>query len=182
MNAITRWLQQRKVNKTIVEALHDRLIQQVRSPAFYLHGHAQDRLEDRFELACLHATLLLRRIREIEPQGKELAQALFDRVFYGFDHALREEGVGDLSVGKRIRKMGEAFYGRAKAYDKALEADDRGFAVAHAISLALNQDAGSRKVIELASYVLEAEDGLRAQSDEAAMAGTLDWPQPVLDA
>jgi cytochrome b pre-mRNA-processing protein 3 len=182
MNAITRWLEQRKVNKGVVETLHDRLIKQVRTPAFYTDGHVADRLEGRFELACLHATLLLRRLRAVEPRGRELAQAVFDRVFFGFDQALRDEGVGDLSVGKRIRKMGEAFYGRAKAYDKALNGADRASALAQAIGLSFGHDQAETRTQQLVAYVISAEDALTAQVDEDMLAGRVAWPEPVLGA
>jgi cytochrome b pre-mRNA-processing protein 3 len=83
-----------------------------------------DTLDGRFDMVCLHAFLLVRRLqREAEP-GPALAQAVFDAMFSDMDVNLREMGVGDLSVGRRVRAMWEAFNGRALAYDAALAAGD----------------------------------------------------------
>src|SRR6185295_17528936 len=92
-------------------------------PDFYYDGGARDNFSGRFEMTSLHAALVFRRLRTAGASGKELAQECFDALFDGFDEALRDIGTGDLSVGKKIRKMGEAFYGRAKAYDEALAKD-----------------------------------------------------------
>jgi cytochrome b pre-mRNA-processing protein 3 len=83
-----------------------------------------DTLDGRFDMVCLHAFLLVRRLqREAEP-GPALAQAVFDAMFSDMDVNLREMGVGDLSVGRRVRAMWEAFNGRAHAYDAALAVGD----------------------------------------------------------
>ncbi|HTB42500.1 MAG TPA: ubiquinol-cytochrome C chaperone family protein [Acetobacteraceae bacterium] len=95
-----------------------------REPVLYQVLRVADTLDGRFDLVCLHAVLLVRRLqREAEP-GPALAQAVFDAMFTDMDVSLREMGVGDLSVGRRVRAMWEAFNGRALAYDAALAAGD----------------------------------------------------------
>ena len=95
-----------------------------RAQALYQSLGVADTLDGRFDLVCLHAVLLVRRLqREAEP-GPALAQAVFDSMFTDMDVSLREMGVGDLSVGRRVRAMWEAFNGRALAYDAALAARD----------------------------------------------------------
>ena len=81
-----------------------------------------DTLDGRFDLICLHVFLLVRRLRREPEPGSSLAQAVFDAMFSDMDVNLREMGVGDLSVGRRMRAMWEAFNGRAHAYDAALAA------------------------------------------------------------
>ena len=94
---------------------------QARTPDFYLAG-VPDTAIGRFELYTLHVVLLLHRMKGQGAQAAETAQALFDTFVSSLDDALRELGVGDLSVGKKMRKLGEAFFGRTRAYDAALSA------------------------------------------------------------
>lgn len=95
-----------------------------RDPFFYTELGVPDTLNGRFDLVGLHAFLLIRRLRRLPPPGPDLAQAVFDAMFSDMDVNLREMGVGDLSVGKRVRTMWEAFHGRAVAYDAAMDAGD----------------------------------------------------------
>ena len=95
-----------------------------REPALYQSLCVADTLDGRFDLVCLHAFLLVRRLRREADPGPALAQAVFDAMFSDMDVSLREMGVGDLSVGRRVRAMWEAFNGRAHAYDAALAAGD----------------------------------------------------------
>ena len=96
-----------------------------REPFVYQALGVADTLDGRFDLVCLHSVLLVRRLqREAEP-GPALAQAVFDAMFSDMDVNLREMGVSDLSVGRRMRAMWEAFHGRAHAYDAALKAGDQ---------------------------------------------------------
>jgi len=92
-------------------------------------------------MTCLHGAFAFRRLRKAGAAGKALSQDVFDALFDGFDEALRDIGTGDLSVGKKIRKMGEAFYGRAKAYDDALgDGSEDG-----PLAIALRRESGARR-------------------------------------
>ncbi|MBV9511586.1 MAG: ubiquinol-cytochrome C reductase, partial [Caulobacteraceae bacterium] len=104
------------------QALYEAAIRQARQPALYADLSAPDTTEGRFELYTLHVVLVLHRLKGLGGQAGRISQALFDAYIRALDDALREMGVGDLSVGKKMRKLGEAFYGRAKAYDAALDA------------------------------------------------------------
>jgi cytochrome b pre-mRNA-processing protein 3 len=95
-----------------------------REPALYQVLGVADTLDGRFDLVCLHAVLLVRRLQREADPGPVLAQAVFDAMFSDMDVSLREMGVGDLSVARRVRAMWEAFNGRALAYDAALTAGD----------------------------------------------------------
>ena len=131
-----------KRNKWAVDKLHQSILNQALRPDFYFEGGARDNFSGRFEMTSLHATLVFRRLRKAGMAGKALAQACFDRLFSGFDEALRDIGTGDLSVGKKIRKMGEAYYGRAKAYDEALDSPDAQAAMAVVLHRHLGLDEG----------------------------------------
>ena len=83
-----------------------------------------DTLDGRFDLVGLFAALLIHRLRALAPPGPALAQAVFDAMFADMDFSLREIGVGEMSVGRRIRAMWEAFHGRAMAYEAPLSDQD----------------------------------------------------------
>ena len=95
-----------------------------RDAYYYEELGVPDTLDGRFDIIGLHAFLLIRRLRSLPAPGPALAQAVFDAMFSDMDLNLREMGVGDLSVGKRVRAMWEAFHGRAQAYEAALATGD----------------------------------------------------------
>jgi cytochrome b pre-mRNA-processing protein 3 len=98
--------------------LYGALVGQARNPAFYRDMGVPDTVEGRFEMVALHVFLALRRLRAGGEPGKDLGQKLFDVLFDDMDQTLREMGVGDLSVGKKIKAMASSFYGRMQAYDE----------------------------------------------------------------
>lgn len=118
------------------ERLLAAVIQVSRQPAFFGEGRAPDTLDGRLELMTLHAVLALRRL-QAEPGLSPLAQAFTDQLFRHFDAGLREAGVGDLSVPKRMRRIAGDFYGRRQSYSEALDAGD-----AMALSDALVRNIG----------------------------------------
>jgi cytochrome b pre-mRNA-processing protein 3 len=105
-------------------SLYGAAVAAARDPFLYASLGVADTLDGRFDMVCLHTVLLVRRLQREQQPGPSLAQAVFDAMFSDMDVTLREMGVGDLSVGRRVRAMWEAFNGRALAYDAALSADD----------------------------------------------------------
>ena len=97
-------------------------VEQSRRPVFYTAWGVPDTADGRFELYSLHVILLLHRLKHGGPAAEETAQGLFDAYVKSLDDAIREAGVGDLSVGKKMRRLGAAFMGRIKGYDAALRA------------------------------------------------------------
>ena len=167
--------QQRKLEERPAERLYQSILQASRQPNLYTEFEIQDHLDSRFDMLCLHISLLMGRLRMLpEDVHKPLNQELFDRFFADMDFTLREMGVGDLGVGKRVRKMSEAFMGRLLAYTKSLERNDK---MELALVLARNIrrshdsiDADRR----MADYVLESRDRLSAVGDNEMQAGTVD--------
>lgn len=102
----------------------DLLTRAWRDPALFGEGRFPDDPDGRFEACALFAAVLFTRLAGRGDQAEELGQAVFDRQFKAFDQALRDLGVGDIHVGKRLRKMAESFYGRLAAYRPAIEARD----------------------------------------------------------
>jgi cytochrome b pre-mRNA-processing protein 3 len=160
------------------EMLYQAAIDQARQVAFYADLKAPDTVEGRFELYTLHVVLLLHRLKGQGAVATETAQALFDAYVQALDDALREMGVGDLSVGKKMRKLGEAFYGRAKAYQAALEAGDRA-ALAALISRTVYVDQNDAAADRLADYVQRSAALLATLGLEPVLASDLAWPEIV---
>lgn len=98
-----------------------------REPAWYVELGVPDTLDGRFDMIAVFAFLLVDRARsDPDPRGPELAQAVFDAMFADMDQNLREMGVGDLSVGKKVKVMWEAFNGRARVYAAAIDSGEEG--------------------------------------------------------
>ena len=109
----------RRSNPTIA-ALYGAIVAQSRDPRFYEAYGVPDTALGRFDLILLHLALVLRRLRAGDASARTLAQGLFDAFCRDMDHNLREMGIGDQGVPRQMRRVGEAFYGRAQAYDAAL--------------------------------------------------------------
>jgi len=140
----------RKANPEIVQNLYMTVMTMVRQPVFYTRFAVPDTTDGRYDLMCLILSLTLFRVQQIDP---ETAQALFDWSFKNTELGLREAGVGDLGVPKHMKRMLEAFYGRAAAYYEALEQQDQeGLAIIVARNL-YNSGAVTQQAREVAEWV-----------------------------
>jgi cytochrome b pre-mRNA-processing protein 3 len=104
--------------------LYRSIVEQAREPVFFARLGVPDTFDGRFELIVLHGFLVLKRLKADRPRTTQLSQELFDIMFADFDRSLREDGVGDLGVGRQVKTMAKAFYGRIGAYEAGLKADD----------------------------------------------------------
>ena len=156
-------------------ALFQAVTQQARQAALYSDFGVPDTVEGRFELYSLHVILLVCRLKGEGPAANEVSQALFDTYLRSLDDALREMGVGDLSVGKKMRKLGEAFYGRAKAYDSALAADSDGLQAL--IGRTLFADAPGGDAAAMTDYVRRAFAALAALPVDRLLGGEAVWAE-----
>jgi cytochrome b pre-mRNA-processing protein 3 len=136
-------------NRRLIDRLHGEIVAAARDPALFTQYAIADDLDGRFESVALHAVLVLRRLNRLPPPGPQIAQGLADAVLRHFDVALREMGVGDMSVPKRMKTLAEAFLGRAEAYNRALGEDH----AALCATLSRNVYAGRREADRLARYV-----------------------------
>jgi cytochrome b pre-mRNA-processing protein 3 len=145
-----------------------------RRPALFLRPYeVPDTLEGRFDLLVLFSTLLLRRLESLPHPGREIAQELVDALFEHLDAGLREIGVGDLAVPKRIKKLAEAFSGRTAAYRSALALDRAAFASALARNI-YGEESADQRANALADYCLD----LVARLESANLAQVLAEPFP----
>ena len=153
--------------------LYEAVTRQARQAPLYTALGVPDTLEGRFELYNLHVVLLLNRLKGLGGFAGEVSQALFDAYVRSLDDALRDIGVGDLSVGKKMRKLGEAFYGRARAYDSALsEGSDELQAL---VARTLFADAPKGEVAAMVDYIRRTKASLADQPLDAILAGDLAW-------
>lgn len=175
---IGRLFGQLKRNRWAIDKLHDSIVKHAMRPDFYYEGGVRDNFSGRFEMTSLHAVLVFRRLRRAGLAGRELTQEVTNALFDGFDEALRDIGTGDLSVGKKIRKMGEAYYGRAKAYEEALApgAPEGDLEKALVRNLGLAPAEGPR----FARYVRLTEDTLERHENEQLLAAEVNWAKIVL--
>lgn len=167
--------QQRKQEDRPAERLYQGVLRASRQPDLYNEFDVLDHLDSRFDMLCLHISLLMRRLRMLpDDVHKPLNQELFDRFFADMDFTLREMGVGDLGVGKRVRKMSEAFMGRLTVYSEALEQNDKP-ALALALARNVRRAEGCTDIdTYMAEYVMACRDRLALESDEKLQTGTTD--------
>jgi cytochrome b pre-mRNA-processing protein 3 len=160
-----------------IHALYGAIVAQARSVAFYADYRVPDTVEGRFDLIVLHLVLLLNRLDRRPETARGLGQELFDAFCRDLDANLREMGIGDLAVPKRMQAFAEAFYGRQVAYLAALDAaDERVFEKALARNIfPAGNDAGAA---HLARYARAAVTRLDAQDDGALNRGEVDFPKP----
>ena len=128
-------------------------------------------------MVVLHSVLALRRLRRLEAPA-ELGEDLCGVMFSDFDHNLREIGVGDLSVGKKVRKLAEAFYGRGKALDAALASAEPRAEVAKVLTRNVFVGTETGTALGLADYVIAADDALGLASLGDIVEGQLPFPRP----
>ena len=157
------------------QSLYAQTVVQARSVSLYTQYGVPDTAEGRFELYSLHVWLLLDRLTGQGDQAAETSQALFDTYVSALDNALREMGVGDLSVGKRMRKLGEAFFGRIRAYQAAMvDLPDIAPLQALLIRTAYG-DVASPGALDLAAYIVAQRQALSRMSLEQLYAGDVTW-------
>ena len=158
-----------------IETIYGMIVTQAREPMFYRELAVPDSVDGRFDLLLLHLWLLLRRLRTPDA-GSELSQALFDRFCEDMDDNLRELGVGDQSVPKRMRAFGEAFYGRSKAYDDAIGDAE---ALASAISRNILNGKSIAQARRLGAYVRAVDAKLAASDLAVVLSGAFVFPSPL---
>jgi cytochrome b pre-mRNA-processing protein 3 len=146
-----------------IAALYDAIVAAARQPHFYAELDVPDSVDGRFDMIVLHLYLVLDRLREAP---EDVRQNLTDYFFFDMDRQLREMGVGDLSVSKRVREMAEALYGRMTAYK-----DSEGDALKAALKRNIYAGADSVSVTKLAAWVIAARQKLLAQSEADIISG-----------
>lgn len=157
-----------------VYAVYSAIVAQSRQPLFYAEWNVPDTVTGRFDMISLHLALLFRRLRAGSGTQKDFSQAVFDLFFQDMDRSLREMGIGDLGVPKRIQKMGNIFFGLLAAMNEAMDRND---AAALEAVLARNvfDGATGSNVSALAEYLLAQDHFLGTQPAETITGGRLEF-------
>lgn len=172
------WIRERKQRRELAARLLEVVIDQARCPAFYASYGVPDTMLGRYEMVCLHAYILLRRLKRAGGQGPRVAQTLHDQIFDDFDVALREVGLGDMGIGKRIKKLARNLHGRISAYERGLEVGDAEMAAALRRNLYASADPSDAEVTAMIAYVRGARDAVDACAPEALWEARTVFPDP----
>lgn len=183
----------RGANAALIDRLYTTIVGASRNPVLYAMLAVPDTLDGRFESLALHAVLVLRRLQACEAPGPEMAQHLVDTVFSHFDRMLREMGVGDTTVPKRMKTMAEAFLGRSAAYDAAIRSGHDALAAAllrNVYSGRPDADGVAADLVEtshpaaplaqrLARYAAASTAALDGAPLQAFVEGAVPWLDPM---
>lgn len=156
-----------------VYAVYRAIVAQSRRPRFYAEWGVPDTVTGRFDMICLHMALLFRRLRSERKEVRDFSQAVFDLFFKDMDRSLREMGAGDLAVPKKIRKMGNIFYGLLTNLNEAIDRNDTE-AVQAVLARNLFEPEAAAAVGKLADYLFAAAARLDAQPLAAIVAGRIE--------
>ncbi|WP_419904184.1 ubiquinol-cytochrome C chaperone family protein [Kiloniella sp.] len=173
-----RKLFSRKSDSDAVHDLYVCIITQAREKYFYQELSVPDSLDGRFDMITLHMFLILRRLRAENNITAEFSQKLFDLMFTDMDLSLREMGVGDVGVGKRVKAMVQGFYGRISAYEEALT-QQLGTQEVASLETALDRnlygtvDVEDATLCKMKEYVLKQDLILAQQDISVIMSGTV---------
>jgi cytochrome b pre-mRNA-processing protein 3 len=165
-----------RAQKDRADALYRGLMAAALAPEAYAAGVVPDDMEHRVQMVSLHAGLLVWQLtRRPEQPLRRLPQLIHARVFDGFDASLRETGVGDASIARKVRKLGEHYYGLGNATADCLAGpqDERG----HALAALLNRNgvAVAEQEGVLADYLVAQAEAFEAAPSEVFLDGSLSW-------
>lgn len=181
--ASLRKLFQDSPRRAAATTLYAAIVDQSREAAFFGALGVPDTLDGRFDMIVMHTFLVISRLNQEGQDGKDLAQAVFDLMIEDMDRGLRLLGSADVRLGKRIKAMAQAYYGRARAYEEALA--DVGGALAEAVhrNLFRGAEGHEERAKLVASYLRrEAEDLGRLEAG-GLLAGRIGFgaPPPALE-
>lgn len=178
----------RKKEEQVARSLYEQIIARAREPLFYESLGVPDSVDGRFEMIALHLFLVLRRLKQAQPPLELIEQGLFDLFMLDMDQSLREMGAGDLGVGKKVKRMATAVYGRIKAYNEGLASavpgSDGGDGL---LEQALHRNlygtvsAPMKEAKLVTNYVRSQAQYLEAQEDSEIAGGKIAFgPLPVI--
>lgn len=157
-----------------VRELYNATVAQARQPGFYSNWAVPDTAIGRFDVIVLHSFFVLHRLKN-EPSAEKFGEAYCGEVFADMDRNLREMGIGDLSVGKKVRKLAEGFYGRAAAYESALTSDDTVLHEALVRNLYAEVGPDPKTLKKVADYVRRSAGVLAEQSVSNLISGRIEF-------
>jgi cytochrome b pre-mRNA-processing protein 3 len=164
----------------VATRLYTRLVEKARDPAFYVSLGVPDTVNGRFDMVVIHAMLVLRRLRGGGTQADQSGKALLELLFRDMDQSLREMGVGDMGIGRHIKRMAKALFGRSEAYEAGLDGAPEGLVSALKENLYRHSTPTDAQVAGLTDYIHRAAAQVDAQTVGDIAAGQLQLDVAVL--
>lgn len=177
------WFKRRKARKDAAIRLYEIAVVHSRDPVLYQRLGVADTIDGRFDLLTLYVILMMDRLSELGPEGRKLAQALFDQMFRMIDLTLREMGFGDMGIPKHMKKMMKAFNGRAHSYHEALQSG-RNELLTVAISRNVYRIEGASVpagAVVLADHAAQVHGAFKSATLETFSGGALSMPPLMTD-
>jgi cytochrome b pre-mRNA-processing protein 3 len=166
-----------------VEKLFNTVLNHTREPVFYKDLEVPDSLDGRFDLLSLNCYLAVNRLNKIDGiEGKKMAHTFIERLYKEFERTSRDIGISDVSVGKQVRKMTQAYYGRVDAYDNALKTEDNGKlgkALTRNVYAKCEVPVSSNALVNMVAHVQQSISYLEHQVDEIILNGEAEFLLPV---
>ncbi len=176
---LARLFGRRSPAETAAVSLYRAAVEKARDPVFYAELAVPDTVNGRFDMIVIHVMLLFRRLRGGGAAAHATSEALLSLMFSDMDRSLREMGVGDMSVGKHVKKMAKAFYGRAEMYEAGLEGTSDVLESALTENLYRHEAAQPASRAAIAAYMKRLDTHLAAQAVEAITGGAANFQIPV---
>ncbi|WP_395815615.1 ubiquinol-cytochrome C chaperone family protein [Devosia sp.] len=161
-----------------VYAVYAAIVAQSRRPIFYAQWGVPDTVTGRFDMICLHLALVFRRLRAESKPVSQFSQAVFDLFFKDMDRSLREMGAGDLSVPKKIQKMGNLFYGLMTSLNEAMDRGDPA-EVEDVIRRNLFDGSPDAAADRLTGYLFAEAERLERQPTVSIIGGKIELGDPA---
>lgn len=164
-----------------ISRLYDQILAQARHPVLFTDGRVPDTVEGRIDMMLLHLFLLMHRLNDEKGEIHELARGVCDRFFAELDRAMREMGVGDLSVPKKMRKVADIYTGCSAAYGKALMSSDKAELPEALLRNVYGRNEERRGEAQaLADYIRRASEILAGVPADALVRDAIPFPSPPL--
>lgn len=172
------WLQHftrsfRRNDKEIARRLHRSIVEKARAAKLFGENRIPDTFDGRFSAMCLYASVLFPRLERAGNKGKSISKILNDLIFSDVDGALRETGVGDASIARKVRKLGERFFGLARAANAAIESEQATESLAEVLKR--NEVTSPEGASIVAELIVRDARQLPPVADDAMMEGQLHW-------
>jgi cytochrome b pre-mRNA-processing protein 3 len=165
----------RQISEAVTESAYAAIVAAARQVPLYSHFMIPDTPLGRFESLSAHLVLFLRRTKDAAAPLPALAQEIVDMFITDMDHSLRELGIGDAGVPKRMKKLSKMFYGRAEFYGKALDKGDAA-ELTEALRRNIRPDTAQwPEAASLARYLMSAEAALNSVDDASIAGGAFDF-------
>ena len=155
------------------------LVALARAEPFYAVHGVPDTPEGRLELIILHLVLAVRRLNRDGDPGNLKARAVMEAFVIDMDDCLREMGVGDIMVAKKVKKAAGALYDRIRDYGAALDAKNRDAVTSLFARHLTLEETGA----EASGAGVIADYALRAEAQLAMLgASAIDTPETAFPA